>query len=130
MLLGSLLKGCWLILWTDAAYCVSQNFYNRYIDYDGTRYAYYASTQSLLDLPDKLQIVSNQINCNLVQRNSAIAERHFRTKLKRNLTPAIEISQHNANTAFFSILDTKRVNNLPKKADIYQYYDQNRTKLN
>ena len=35
------------------------------------------------------------------QRNSAIAERYFRTKLKRNLTSAIEISQHNANTAFF-----------------------------
>ena len=39
------------------------------------------------------------------QRNSAIAERYFRTKLKRNLTSAIEISQHNANTAFFAILD-------------------------
>ena len=35
------------------------------------------------------------------QRNSAIAERNFRTKLKRNLTSAIEISQHDANTAFF-----------------------------
>ena len=39
------------------------------------------------------------------QRNSAIAERYFRTKLKRNLTSAIKISQHNANTAFFAILD-------------------------
>ena len=39
------------------------------------------------------------------QRNSAIAERYFRTKLKRNLTSAIETSQHNANTAFFAILD-------------------------
>ena len=39
------------------------------------------------------------------QRNSAIAERYFRTKLKRNLTSAIEISQHNANTAFFVISD-------------------------
>ena len=39
------------------------------------------------------------------QRNSAISERHFHTKLKRNLTSAIEISQHNANTAFFAILD-------------------------
>ena len=37
-----------------------------------------------------------------LQRNSAIAERHFRTKLKRNLTYAMEISQHNVNTAFFS----------------------------
>ena len=40
-----------------------------------------------------------------VQLNSAIAERYFRTKSKRNLTSAIEISQHNANTAFFAILD-------------------------
>ena len=39
------------------------------------------------------------------QRNSAIAERYFRTKLKRNLTSAIEISQHNANTTFFAISD-------------------------
>ena len=39
------------------------------------------------------------------QRNSAIAELYFRTKLKRNLTSAIEISQHNANTAFFAISD-------------------------
>ena len=29
------------------------------------------------------------------QRNSAIAERHFWTELKRNLSSAIEISQHN-----------------------------------
>ena len=42
---------------------------------------------------------------------------------------AIEISQHNANTAFFAILDRKRVNNLPKKTDIYRYYDRNGTKL-
>ena len=39
------------------------------------------------------------------QRNSAIAEWHFCTKLKCNLTSAIEISQHNANTAIFAILD-------------------------
>ena len=39
------------------------------------------------------------------QHNSAIAERYFCTKLKRNLTSAIEILQHNANTAFFAILD-------------------------
>ena len=48
-------------------------------------------------------------------------ERHFRTKLKRNLTSAIEISQHTANTAVFVIFDRKRVNNLQKTADIYQY---------
>ena len=63
------------------------------------------------------------------QRNSAIAERYFRTKLKRNLTSAIEISQHNANTAFFAILDWKRINNLLNKPEIYQYYDGNRAKL-
>ena len=33
-------------------------------------------------------------------RNSANAEQRFRTKLKCNLTSAIEISQHNANAAF------------------------------
>ena len=42
-----------------------------------------------------------------VQRNSAIAERHFCTKLKRNLTSVIKISQHNQNTALFSILGKK-----------------------
>ena len=41
------------------------------------------------------------------QRNSANAEQHFRTKLKRNLTSAIEISQHRANTALFAIFDRK-----------------------
>ena len=41
------------------------------------------------------------------QRNSAIAEWHFRTKLKHNLTSAIEFSQHNANTAFFAVFDRK-----------------------
>ena len=41
------------------------------------------------------------------QCNSAIAKRHCRTKLKRNLTSAIEISQHNKNTAFFAILAEK-----------------------
>ena len=41
------------------------------------------------------------------QRNSAFTERHFCTNLKRNLTSAIEISQHNADTAFFAILGKK-----------------------
>ena len=63
------------------------------------------------------------------QRNSAIAERYFRIKLKRNLTSAIKISQHNANTAFFAILDRKRVNILLNKLEIYQYYDGNGAKL-
>ena len=64
-----------------------------------------------------------------VQRNSVIAERHFRTKLKRNLTFAIEISRHDSNAAFFANLYRKRVNNLLKKAFIYQYYGRNGTKL-
>ena len=55
------------------------------------------------------------------QHNSAMAEWHFRTKLKRNLTSKIVISRDNANTAFFAILNRKRVNNLLKKAGIYQY---------
>ena len=62
------------------------------------------------------------------QRNSAIAERHFLTKLKRNLTSAIEISQHNANTAFFGILDRGRVNNflrMPKIINIKIEMEQN-----
>ena len=58
-----------------------------------------------------------------------IAEWHFCTKLKCNLPSAIEISQHKANTAFFAILDRKKVNNLLKKADIYPYHDRNGTKL-
>ena len=63
------------------------------------------------------------------QRSSAIAERYFRTKLKRNLSSTIEILQHNANTAFFAVLDWKRVNNLLNKPEIYQYYDGNEAKL-
>ena len=35
------------------------------------------------------------------QHNTAIVKRHFRTNLKRNITSAIEIWQHNANIAFF-----------------------------
>ena len=54
-------------------------------------------------------------------KHNAIAERHFCTKLKHNLTSAIDISQHDANTDFFALLFRKRVNNLLKKADIYQY---------
>ena len=52
-------------------------------------------------------------------KRSAILEWHFCTKLKRNLTSAIEISLHNANTAFFAILEKKRATNLLKKVDIY-----------
>ena len=62
------------------------------------------------------------------QRNSAIAERHFCTKLKHNLTFAVKLSQHNAKTANYAILDRKRVNNL-LNAGNYQYCDWNRTKL-
>ena len=67
--------------------------------------------------------------CNKLFNLVEIAEWHFCTNLKRNLTSAMEISQHNANTPFFAILDRKRVNNLLKKADIYQYHDRNETKL-
>ena len=63
------------------------------------------------------------------QRNFAIAERYFCTKLKRNLTSATEILQHYTNTTFFAILTEKRANNLLKKADICQYYDRKGTKL-
>ena len=63
------------------------------------------------------------------QRNSVIAERRCRTNLKRNLTSAIEISLHNANTVFFAILDWKKVNNLLNKPETYQYYDGNGAKL-
>ena len=40
-------------------------------------------------------------------RNSAVAERHFYSKLKRKVTFGIEISTHNKNAAFFAILDGK-----------------------
>ena len=63
------------------------------------------------------------------QCNSAIVEQHLRIKLMRNQTYAIEISQHNANIAFFAILDRKRVNILLKKANIYKYCNQNGTEL-
>ena len=36
------------------------------------------------------------------QRNSAIAERHFPTKLKCNLNSTIKVFQHKPNTAFFA----------------------------
>ena len=41
------------------------------------------------------------------QRSYAIAERYFWTKLKGNLTSAIEVSQHNANTAFLQFFTEK-----------------------
>ena len=45
---------------------------------------------------------SELFNSVAAQRNSTIAQWNFFTKLKRNLTSAIEISQHNAYTAFFA----------------------------
>ena len=50
------------------------------------------------------------------QRNFVIAERHFCSKQKRNPTSAIEILQHNAIIAFFSILGKKRVIKLLKRS--------------
>ena len=87
----------------------------------------------------QLIFLISEVQCNFynelfdlveAQRNSAIAEWQFCTKLKHNSTSVIKISQYNANNAFFAILDVKRVNNLLKKADIYQYHDRNGTKLN
>ena len=63
------------------------------------------------------------------QRNSAILEWYFYAKLKRKVTSAIAISQHNKNTAIFAILESNRANNLLKKADICQYCHRNGTKL-
>ena len=40
-------------------------------------------------------------------KRNAIPQLHFCNKLKRNLTSAIEISQHNIITAFFAILGKK-----------------------
>ena len=77
----------------------------------------------------------SEVQCNfamnfLIQlKRNAIAERHFRTTLKRNLTYATEISQHNATTAFFAILESKRVSNLINKPNIYECYDQNGAQL-
>ena len=68
----------------------------------------------------------SDVQCNFrneqveAQRNYADAERQFCTKLKRNLTSAIEISLRNANTAFFAILNKKKADSLLKKADIYR----------
>ena len=61
--------------------------------------------------------------CNKLFASVEIAEWYFCIKLKRSLTSAIEISQHNANSPLFAILDRKRVNNLLKKADIYQCHE-------
>ena len=58
-------------------------------------------------------------NCGTAFSYQVKAQPNFRNK----------ISQHNANSAFFVILDRKKANNLPKKADIYHYYDRNGTKL-
>ena len=62
--------------------------------------------------------------------NSAIAERHFDTKSRRNLTSPIKITRHYPNTYYiFAILDGKRVSNLRKKVNIYENYDRNEIKL-
>ena len=59
---------------------------------------------------EALRNFCNELFDSVVQCNSAIAKRHVCTKLKRNQTSAIEISQHNANTAIFAILDRKKAN--------------------
>ena len=64
-----------------------------------------------------------------VQRNSAIAERHFCTKLRS----AIQLPQlkfHNTlKIPHFCDFRQNTVNKLLKKADIYQNNDRNETKL-
>ena len=60
------------------------------------------------------------------QPNAANAERHFRSKLKRNLTSAIlafyHTMQKQCKKHIFCNLRQKKVNKLLKKADICQYY--------
>ena len=53
----------------------------------------------------------------------------YQVKELFTVTSATEISQRNANSAFFAIFDRKRANNLPKKANLYQSYDRNGAKL-
>ena len=55
------------------------------------------------------------MNFLIQSKRNAIVEPHFHTKSKRNLTYAIEISQHNGNTTFFAIFDRKRVNKFAKE---------------
>ena len=69
---------------------------------------------------------TSAINFFIQLKHNTILERHFRTKLKRNLTFAIKISQHNV---FCNFKVKKRVNNLLKKVEIYQCYNRNGTKL-
>ena len=86
----------------------------------------------IFSISEKLHNFRNELfDLVKAQRNSAIAEWYFRTKLKCNLTSSIEILQHNSKTAFFCDFRQKKntVNNLLKKADIYQYSDRNGTKL-
>ena len=80
--------------------------------------------RNLIFLLSEARSATSAMNFLIQLKRNAIPERYFCTKLKSNLTSAIEISQHNANTAFFAILDWKRVNNLQNK-----YYDGNGAKL-
>ena len=63
------------------------------------------------------------------QRNSTIAEWHFRTKLKYNPTHNSNFTTQ-CNNRIVCNFDRKRANNLLKKADNCRHYDQNGTKLN
>ena len=49
------------------------------------------------------------------QRNSAMAERHFGTMSKRNLSPATKIARHNSNKPHFCYFRRKKKSNLLKK---------------
>ena len=59
--------------------------------------------RNLIFISEAQRTFRNQVFVSFeAQRN---VEWHFRAKLERNLTSAIEISQHNANTSIFAILD-------------------------
>ena len=53
--------------------------------------------------------------------DTTFEKRHFCTKLKCNLTSAIEISQHNGNIVVFAISDRKKVTNFLIKLQIFLY---------
>ena len=61
--------------------------------------------RNLIFLLSEARSATSAMNFLIQLKRNAIPERYFCTKLKCNLTSAIEISQHNANTAFFAILD-------------------------
>ena len=64
-----------------------------------------------------------RFSLSVAQTSNSIAERHFRTKLKRNQLPQLKFHKTMQTPHFCDFRQKKRVNNLQKKASIYQYYD-------